>query len=161
MLQLTTFQLSLKMSTQLKITSQQHAILKRAFLFVPNPDNYPEAFDAIQKDTGLEVTYIRSWFKKMRAKIGVNKSKKEEKNNDSGFAEEKVVPDSVKESGIGPLDYNPTLEEENKDKQMEIVSECTETSFDKSELASSTPDNMSLETSPNKSHKKILCQSIK
>ena len=88
---------------------EQHHVLRNTFMFIPNPDNLPDTLNMLSRDTGLEEKFVKLWFKNMRKRLNIDQ---DDDAADNEYLEDDV-DQSVKESGMCPVDYNPPPPSDN------------------------------------------------
>ena len=88
---------------------EQHSLLRNTFLFLPNPAMVPGTINKLSRQTGLEERFVKLWFKNMRKRLNIDHYiTGDDDTEDNEFLEEEV-DQSVKESGMCPIDYNPPV----------------------------------------------------
>ena len=84
------------------LTAGQHDTLSRYFLFCPLPDEAQRR--AVADEAGLDTRRVAHWFSNMRKRLNLGVFLEEETEEICDIDD---IEQTIKESGICPLDYNP------------------------------------------------------
>ena len=88
--------------TAAPLTAAQHDTLSRYFLFCPLPDLAQRR--AVADEAGLDTRKVELWFSNMRKRMNLGVFLEEETEEICDIDD---IEQTIKESGICPLDYNP------------------------------------------------------